>query len=71
MKQERVTDHRANIVLAAGGFTTLAALAGVFALGRHGTNIMGWYANYVIPAGALLVGMACASGYAIAGGGEV
>jgi hypothetical protein len=45
----------------------LAALAGVFALGHHGTNIMGWYANYIIPAGALLVGMACASGYAIAG----
>ena len=67
MKTERVSDHRSEIVIAAGSATTLVALAGVFALAHHGTNIMGWYANYIIPAGALLVGMVCATGYAIAG----
>lgn len=61
------SDHRGRIVVLAGSATTLLALAGVFALARHGENIMGWYANYVIPAGALLVGMVAASGYGIAG----
>ncbi len=56
-------DHRARLVLLAGSGTTLLALAGVFAAAHHGENIMGWYANYIIPAGALLVGMVAASGY--------
>jgi hypothetical protein len=62
----RATDHRSEIVTAAGAATTLLALAGVFALAHDGTNVMGWYANYVIPAGALLVGALAASGYGIA-----
>jgi hypothetical protein len=63
----RDSDHRSQIVTAAGAATTLVALAGVFALAHHGTNIMGWYGYYVIPAGALLVGAIAASGYGIAG----
>ncbi len=59
-------DFRSELVTAAGAGTTLLALAGVFAAARHGENIMGWYANYVIPAGALLVGLVAASGYGIA-----
>jgi hypothetical protein len=59
-------DNRGTIVVGAGSFTTLLALAGVFALARSGTNIMGWYANMIIPAGAMLVGMVAASGYGIA-----
>jgi hypothetical protein len=62
----RATDHRSEIVTAAGAATTLLALAAVFALAHDGTNVMGWYANYVIPAGALLVGAIAASGYGIA-----
>lgn len=61
------TDHRGSIVLLAGSATTLLALGAVFALSHHGVNVMGWYANYIIPAGALLVGMLAASGYGIAG----
>jgi hypothetical protein len=64
---EPSSDHRGRIVVLAGSATTLVALAGVFAAARHGENIMGWYANYVIPAGALLVGLVAASGYGIAG----
>lgn len=59
-------DYRSEWVVAAGAGTTLLALAGVFALARHGENIMGWYANYIIPVGALLVGLVAASGYGIA-----
>jgi hypothetical protein len=59
-------DRRGVIVVLSGSATTLLALAGVFAAAHHGENIMGWYANYVIPAGALLVGMVAASGYGIA-----
>jgi hypothetical protein len=60
------TDHRGRIVLLAGSATTLLALAGVFAAAHAGENIMGWYADYIIPAGALLVGAVAASGYGVA-----
>ena len=63
---EAPTDRRSELVLLAGGVTTLVALAGVYALARTGTNIMGWYANYVIPIGALVVGLVAASGYGVA-----
>jgi hypothetical protein len=62
----KAVDHRSEIVTAAGAVTTMVALGVVFALARDGTNVMGWYANYVIPAGALLVGAGAASGYGIA-----
>ena len=66
MKEQRVPDHRSEVVTAAGAATTLLALAAVFALAHSGENVMGWYANYVIPVGALLVGAVAASGYGIA-----
>ena len=51
-------------VFVAGLATTVAALVGVHLLGRYGdTNIMGWYGNYILPAGALIVGVVAASGY--------
>lgn len=54
-------------VLLLGLTTTLLALAGVFWLNRHTDDfhVMGWYADYVIPAGSLLVGAAAGSGYGI------
>jgi len=54
-------------VLLSGLFTTALTLAGVYWLGRNTDDfyIMGWYANYVIPAGAMIVGIAAASGYAL------
>ena len=35
-------------------------------LNRAGENIMGWYGDYIIPAGALLVGLFASSGFGIA-----
>lgn len=58
-------DHRGQWVLLAGSGTTVLALGGVFLAAHHGENIMGWYANYIIPAGALLVGIVAASGYGV------
>jgi hypothetical protein len=51
-----------------GLVTTALALFGVYFLATNTDdfNIMGWYANYVLPIGALLVGLAAASGYGIA-----
>ena len=59
-------DRRASIVMISGGATTVLALVGVYALGRSGENVMGWYGNYVIPVGALLVGAVASSGYGVA-----
>jgi len=55
------------LVLAAGLATTALALAGVHVLNQSSNDfqIMGWYANYVIPVGALLVGAIASSGYAL------
>src|SRR5262252_10406441 len=55
-------------VLLAGVTTTVLALLGVWWLDNNTTDfhVMGWYGDYVIPAGALLVGMAAGSGYGIA-----
>jgi hypothetical protein len=60
------SDSRGRIVVITGSATTLLALMGVFFGAHHGVNVMGWYANYVIPAGAILVGLVAASGYGIA-----
>jgi hypothetical protein len=58
---------RSILVLGCGVGTSMAALLGVFLLNvLADENIMGLYANYVIPAGALLVGLAASSGYAFA-----
>lgn len=55
-------------VLGAGLATTALALLGVWAINQSSDdfNIMGWYGYYVIPAGALLVGLVAGSGYGIA-----
>ena len=53
-------------VLLAGAVTTGLALAGQLALQSAGTNVMGWYANYIIPVGALLVGLVASSGFGLA-----
>ena len=60
------SDRRIVWVVAAGLATSAGALAAVFALARHGTNLMGMYADYVLPWGALLVGVVASSGYGIA-----
>ncbi len=58
---------RSALVIVCGVATSLAALLGVFLLNvLADANIMGLYASYVIPAGALLVGLAASSGYALA-----
>ena len=56
------------MVVIAGVVTTTLALLGVWWLDNNTTdfNIMGWYGNYVIPAGALIVGAVAGSGYGIA-----
>jgi hypothetical protein len=55
-------------VLLGGVGTTVATLFGVWWLDAHSSDwhIMGWYANYVLPVGAILVGLACGSGYGLA-----
>jgi hypothetical protein len=59
--------NRAVWVIVAGLFTTALTLFGVGALQVYGQyNLMGLYANYVIPAGAMIVGLLASSGYAIA-----
>ncbi len=57
-----------SLVLYSGLATSALALLGVHLLNVYATdfNIMGWYADYLIPVGALLVGVAAASGYGLA-----
>jgi hypothetical protein len=56
------------LVILAGLVTTAAALAGVWWLDLHTDDfhIMGWYANYVLPVGAILVGVVAGLGYGVA-----
>ena len=55
-------------VLMSGLVTSAVTLAGVYWLGKNTDDfhIMGWYADYIIPAGAMIVGIAAGSGYAVA-----
>lgn len=55
------------IIVLSGLATSAAALAGVFFLAKADPDfsIMGWYALFVIPAGAVLVGIAAGSGYGL------
>ena len=55
-------------VVIAGFATTVLALVGVWWLNRNTTDfhMMGWYASYVLPVGALLVGFVAGSGYGLA-----
>lgn len=53
-------------VLVAGLVTTVLALAGVWALSVYADeNVMGWYANFVIPVGAVLVGAVASIGFGL------
>src|SRR5438445_9530105 len=56
------------LVLFYGLASTALALFGVYLLDRTTTDfhIMGWYANYVLPIGALIVGIVASSGYGLA-----
>lgn len=57
----------APLVLVAGLVTTVLALAGVWALSVYADeNVMGWYANYVLPVGAVLVGAVASTGFGLA-----
>lgn len=53
------------IVYLSGVGTSCLVLWLVEIINNQGENIMGWYANGIIPAGALLVGIASGVGYAI------
>ncbi len=55
-------------VLIAGLITTGLALAGVWAINQASDsfNIMSWYAYYILPIGALIVGLVAGSGYGVA-----
>ena len=55
-------------VIVSGLITTALALAGIYLLDVNGSdfNIMGWYADYVLPIGAVIVGLVAASGYGLA-----
>lgn len=57
-----------SLVLISGLLTTALALFGVYLLDvkAEDFHIMGWYANYILPVGALLVGLVAASGYGLA-----
>lgn len=54
-------------IMAAGMVTTALALLGVYLLSNVAGdfNIMGWYALFIVPAGAILVGIAAGSGYGL------
>jgi hypothetical protein len=56
------------LVLICGLITTSLALAGVYFLDSNTTDfhIMGWYADYILPVGAMLVGVVASSGYGLA-----
>ncbi len=57
-----------SLVIISGLATTAITLLGVYLLNvfAEDFNVMGWYANYVIPIGALIVGVAASSGYGLA-----
>ena len=52
-------------VLIAGAASTALALAGVWAIAHYADeNVMSWYADYVLPVGAILVGLVASCGFA-------
>jgi hypothetical protein len=55
-------------VILSGLATTALALVGVYVLDvkAEDFHIMGWYADYVLPIGALIVGVVASSGYGVA-----
>jgi hypothetical protein len=57
-----------SLVLVCGLATTVLALLGVYLLDANTEDfhIMGWYANYILPIGAVIVGVVASSGYGLA-----
>jgi len=54
-------------VLISGLATTVLTLIGVYILdAKTDFHIMGWYANYILPIGAVIVGVAASCGYGLA-----
>jgi hypothetical protein len=54
-------------IILAGVLTTALALLGVYLLDAKAEfNIMGWHLNYVIPGGAIIVGLVASSGHGLA-----
>jgi hypothetical protein len=53
------------LVYVAGVATSAVTLWLVGVLNDHGTYVMGWYANGILPVGALIVGVASGSGFAL------
>src|SRR5262245_50942748 len=60
-------DKSASVVLLCGLATTALALLGVYVLDQSTDDfhIMGWYANYVLPVGAFIVGLVASCGYGL------
>jgi hypothetical protein len=56
---------RTVIVVLLGLVSTSLALMGVYYTAAHGTNLLGYYLSYVIPAGAFLVGLVASSGFGV------
>jgi hypothetical protein len=54
------------LVYLAGVATSALTLWGVNIALQHDVNILGWYVNAIIPVGALFIGIASGSGYALA-----
>ena len=60
-------DRSYSMVILSGLVTTVITLGAIHFLSRNTDfNIMGWYANYVLPIGAFIVGVASAIGYGVA-----
>src|ERR1700761_7758078 len=64
-----VREERSQLpVIFSGVATSALALLGVYLLDVRASDfhIMGWYADYVLPVGALIVGVVASSGYGLA-----
>lgn len=64
-----VREERSHLpVIISGLITSALALVGVYVLDVSASDfhIMGWYADYVLPVGALIVGVVASSGYGLA-----
>lgn len=62
------SDRSPSLVIISGLTTTAIALFVVYLLATRADdfNVMGWYANYVLPVGAILVGLGASIGYGLA-----
>lgn len=67
MSKDRSTDFSTELVIRVAGLASaVVALLLVYLLGKADINAMGFYVNYIIPAGAILVGLVAGCGYGIA-----